>query len=66
MKEQLEIPNKVIDYDWRGNVDYEAYADEANYIQPEKVEKATAKEAKRRDVKIGRIALFSKNDELLA
>ena len=64
--ETLKTPTKVIDSDWRDDVDHEPYMDEANYIQPKTVEKATAEEAKKRNVKIGRIALFSKNDELAA
>lgn len=63
---KLKIPSEVIDSEWRDDIDYEAYMDEANYIQPEKVEKATAEEAKKRNIKIGHVALFSKNDELVA
>ena len=64
--EKLKTPAEVIDSDWRDDVDYEAYADEANYIQPKTVEKATVEEAKKHNIKIGHVALFSKNDELVA
>lgn len=65
--EKLKTPTEVIDSDWRDDVDYEAYADEANYVQPKEVEKATAEEAKKLNVKIGHVALFSKeNDKLVA
>ena len=66
MTETIKLPTKVIDSDWKDDIDYQPYEDEAKYISPEKVESATAEQAKRRNIKIGRIALFGKNEKFLA
>ena len=63
--EELKLPSEAIDSDWKDDIDYEPYVDEETYIRPEEVEKTTAEAAKRRNIKIGRIALFKK-DEVLA
>ena len=67
----LELPKEVIDSEWRDDIDlpgieYEEYKDEAHYIKPEQVEKATVEKAKQRNIKIGRVALFGKNEKILA
>ena len=64
MTEIIKLPTKVINAGWK--VDYEPYTNEAEYIQPQKVEAATAEQAKRRNIKIGRMALFDKNEKLAA
>ena len=64
--EKLSIPTEVIDSDWKDDIDYEPYMNEEAYIQPEKVERATAEQAKHRDIKVGKVALFSKNEGLVA
>lgn len=66
MTETIKLPTKVINADWKDDVDYQPYANEAEYIQPQKVETATAEQAKRRNIKIGRVALFSKNEQFAA
>ena len=66
MTETIKLPTKVIDSDWKDDIDYEPYTNEAEYIQPQKVEATTAEQAKRRSIKIGRIALFGKNEKLVA
>lgn len=66
MTETIKLPTKVINSDWKDDIDYEPYDNETEYIQPQKVEKATAEQAKRRNIKIGRIALFGKNEKLAA
>ena len=66
MTEIIKLPNKVINSDWRDDVDYETFDNEAEYIQPQKVETATAEQAKRRNIKLGREALFSRNEQLAA
>lgn len=74
MTEKLfKIPGdgKVIDEDWKDDVpDFETYQNENKYdfnnvilIDPNKVKNATAEEAKR---KIGKVALFSISDKLVA
>ena len=66
MTETIKLPTKVINADWKDDVDYQPYANEAEYIQPQKVETATAEQAKRRNIKIGRVAFFSKNEQFAA
>ena len=66
MTETIKLPTTVINSDWKDDIDYEPYSNETEYIQPQKVEAATAEQAKRRNIKIGRIALFGKNEKLAA
>lgn len=68
MTEALKLPTKVIDSEWRDDIGFESYDNEAEYkyVPPATVEKITAKQAKSRDVRIGRVALFSRNDKLAA
>lgn len=66
MTEKLKLPTKVVNADWKDDIDYAPYEDEMNYVSPENVENATAEQAKRRNIKIGRVALFSKNEKLSA
>ena len=69
--ETIKLPTEVIDSDWKDDIDdidYEPYKNEDTYkyIQPQKVESATAEQAKRRNIKIGHVALFGKNEKLAA
>ena len=66
MTEKLRLPNEVVDSDWKDDIDFTPYKNEADYVPPAEVEKATVEQAKRRNVKIGHIALFSKNEKLAA
>ena len=63
--EELKLPSEAIDSDWKDDIDYEPYVDEETYIRPEEVEKTTAEAAKKRNIKIGRIDIYKK-DEVLA
>ena len=66
MTETIKLPTKVIDSDWKDDIDYEPYNNETEYIQPQRVENATAEQAKRRSIKIGRVALFGKDEKFAA
>lgn len=60
---KLNLPNEVIDSEWRDDVDveYATYGDEKQerqYISPESVNKESIKRIKNR--KIGHLALFGK------
>ncbi len=66
MTEKLKLPPNVVNSSWRDDIDYAPYEDEMNYIPPENVENATAEQAKRRNIKIGRVALFGENEKLAA
>ena len=50
--EALEIPNQVIDSDWKDDIDYEPYTDEKEYISPESVNKETIAKIKKSPVKL--------------
>ena len=50
--ETLELPNQVIDSEWKDDIDYETYKDEGTYISPESVNKETIKRIKQSPVKL--------------
>ena len=69
MAETFKIPNKVIDSEWRDDIDlagieYEEFKQEADYVAPETVEKASVKRAKNR--RIGHEGFFRVNDKIAA
>lgn len=64
--EKLSLPSQVVNSDWRDDIDFEPYKDEADYIQPDKVEGKTAAQAKKRNIKIGHVALFTKDEKIVA
>ena len=52
MTQALKIPNKVVDSDWKDDVDYEAYEDERTYVSPDSIKKETLKKIKNSPVKL--------------
>ena len=48
----ITLPNKVIDSEWRDDIDYEAYAEEGTYISPSEVKKTTIARIKKSPVKL--------------
>lgn len=71
MAETFKIPDKgeVIDSDWRDDIDlagieYEEFKQEADYVLPETVKRASVKRAKNK--RIGHEALFGINDRIAA
>lgn len=64
--EKLSLPSQVVNSDWKDDIDFEPYKDEADYIQPDKVEGKTAVQAKKRNIKIGHVALFTKDEKIVA
>ena len=54
--EKLTLPSKVVDSDWKDDIDF----------QPDKVEGKTAAQAKKRNIKIGHVAIFAKDETTLA
>ncbi|MBR3157399.1 hypothetical protein IKF20_03205 [Candidatus Saccharibacteria bacterium] len=52
MTQAFKIPNKVIDSDWKDDVDYEAYEDEKTYVSPDSIKKETLKKIKNSPVKL--------------
>ncbi|MBR2855588.1 hypothetical protein IKE99_01450 [Candidatus Saccharibacteria bacterium] len=52
MQETINLPNQVIDSDWRDDIDYQPYEDEKTYIPPKKVSKETIAKIKNSPVKL--------------
>lgn len=48
----LNIPTKVIDSDWKDDIDYEPYTDEKTYVSPAQVRKETIKKIKHSPIKL--------------
>ena len=48
----ITLPNKVIDSEWRDDIDYETYEEEGTYISPSEVKKTTIARIKKSPVKL--------------
>ena len=48
----IKLPTKVVDSDWKDDIDYEPYEDEKTYISPDKVKKETIAKIKKSPVKL--------------
>ena len=70
--EKLQLPNKVIDSDWKDGIDYETYGNdkqEMEYVSPEKVSEVSIKKIKARKLNQERghkFLLFTKDAKLFA
>ena len=52
MTQTIKLPTKVIDSDWKDDIDYEPYEDEGVYISPSKVKKEAIAKIKQSSVKL--------------
>ena len=70
MAETLSLPTKVVNSDWKDDIDYETYGDskqEREYISPTEVSKESIERIKARNLKRGRSILnIFKNEKLAA
>ena len=48
----IKLPTKVIDSDWKDDIDYEPYEDEKTYISPKSVKKTTIAKIKSSPIKL--------------
>ena len=67
--EKLELPNQVIDSDWKDDVDYEPYSEEMEYVAPSEVSKESIDKIKARKLNRERghkFLLFTKDAALFA
>ena len=48
----IKLPTKVIDSDWKDDIDYEPYEDEKTYISPKNVKKTTITKIKNSPIKL--------------
>ena len=52
MTQTLTIPTKVVDSDWKDDIDYEPYEEEGTYISPNSIKKETITKIKKSPVKL--------------
>ncbi|MBR3138484.1 hypothetical protein IKG38_00480 [Candidatus Saccharibacteria bacterium] len=52
MTQTLTIPTKVVDSDWKDDIDYEPYEEEGTYISPNSIKKETIAKIKKSPVKL--------------
>ena len=64
----IKLPNKVIDSDWKDDVDFEPFKDEKTYISPSDVKKETINRIKQSPIKLSINGLWhwEKEDKRLA
>ena len=48
----IKLPKKVIDSEWKDDIDYETYQEEGAYISPSEVKKATIARIKKSPIKL--------------
>lgn len=48
----INLPNQVINSDWKDDIDYEAYQNEKTYISPKTVKKETITRIKNSPIKL--------------
>ena len=48
----INLPNQVIDSDWKDDIDYEAYQNEKTYVSPQSVKKETIAKIKNSPIKL--------------
>lgn len=52
MTQNITLPDKVVDSDWKDDIDYESYDDEKTYISPDSIKKETLTKIKNSSVKL--------------
>ncbi len=52
MTQAITLPKKVIDSDWKDDIDYESYDNEKTYISPDSIKKETLTKIKNSSVKL--------------
>lgn len=52
MTQAINLPTKVIDSDWKDDIDYQPYEDEGTYIPPSKVKKETIAKIKKSRIRL--------------
>ena len=50
--EDIKLPNKVVDSEWKDDIDYEPYEDEKTYVSPDEIKKETITKIKKSSVKL--------------
>ena len=55
----IKLPNKVIDSDWKDDIDYQPYSDEKTYVSPGDVTKETINRIKQSSIKLSMSGLWN-------
>lgn len=69
MTETIKLPKKVIDSDWKDDIDdndYKLYPEEKKYISPRKISKIGIKKIKTFKLNRGALNIFKKDEKLAA
>ena len=66
--EDIKLPTKVVDSEWKDDIDYEPYEDEGTYVSPGSIKKETIAKIKRSPIKLSirNLVDWSKVDQKLA
>lgn len=48
----IKLPTKVVNSDWKDDIDYQSYEDEKTYISPQDIKKETIAKIKRSPIKL--------------
>lgn len=48
----IKLPTKVIDSDWKDDIDYQPYEDEKTYVSPDSISKETIAKIKKSPIKL--------------
>lgn len=59
MTQTINLPNKVINSDWRDDIDYQPYEEEGTYISPEQVRKETISKIKQSSIRLSMSGLWN-------
>ncbi len=70
MTDTIKLPKEVINSNWKDDIDYEPYKQEAKYISPEEISKESIKRIKARKLNMIRgnkfLSIFNENNKLAA
>ena len=59
--EDIKLPTKVVDSEWKDDIDYEPYEDEKTYISPGDIKKETIMRIKKSPIKLSIRSLIDWN-----
>ena len=66
--EDIKLPSKVVDSEWKDDIDYEPYEDEKTYVAPDSIKRETIAKIKRSPIKLSILNLvdWDKVDQKIA
>ena len=48
----IKLPTKVVDSEWKDDIDYQPYEDEKTYVSPDSIKRETIAKIKRSPIKL--------------